>query len=271
MIEELKDSVCRGGRLSRLCSHCCVLIAPDGDAPQSALCVSHSLFSYCGAGGSLGGRRGRPQACRFLDNAFLDFGLYEVTKTQNRVTTVIVSLAHRQPLALQSSLLSPYRTPRDGDFPLPVDDGRLRVELLRDEGGVDAVSLEEGCVRPDLGHGAAVEHDDLRGVNDGREAVRDEDDRLSAVGVSPDQVVERALDERLRLGVERRSGLVEQEEPRLAQQAAGDGEPLPLAAREALSALANLQGDMGRYGEIWGDMGRYGRCPQAGRGTRRER
>jgi len=72
-------------------------------------------------------------------------------------------------------------------------------------------------MRPDLGHGAAVEHDDLRGVNDGREAVRDEDDRLSAIGVSPDQVVERALNERLRLGVERRGGLVEQEEPRLAQ------------------------------------------------------
>ena len=79
-------------------------------------------------------------------------------------------------------------------------------------------------------------HDhDLVRVDHGGEAVRDEDDRVPA---RPDQLVERLLHESLALGVERTRGLVEQQQPRPAQQTARDGDALLLPAAQPLAALA---------------------------------
>ena len=54
-----------------------------------------------------------------------------------------------------------------------------------------------------------------------------------------DQVVERFLDLALGLGVDRAGGLVEDQDPRVDQQGAGDRNPLPLAARKRLAPLAD--------------------------------
>jgi hypothetical protein len=55
----------------------------------------------------------------------------------------------------------------------------------------------------------------------------------------PDQVVERLLDFLLGLGIDRRGGLVEDQDARVDQQRAGDGDALALAARQALAAFAD--------------------------------
>ena len=53
------------------------------------------------------------------------------------------------------------------------------------------------------------------------------------------QAVERLLDHRLVLGVDRRQRLVEHQDRRVAQQRAGDGDALALAARELDALLAD--------------------------------
>ena len=79
-----------------------------------------------------------------------------------------------------------------------------------------------------------VEDDDLIGVANRRQAVRDRD-RRAPLG----QPFELGLDRRLGLGVERACGLVEHQHRRVAQDRAGDRHPLLLAAREAVAALAD--------------------------------
>jgi hypothetical protein len=73
---------------------------------------------------------------------------------------------------------------------------------------------------------AFVEHDDLVGVDDGRQPVGD--DQAGAAGRDR---AERRLDRALRQRVERRGRLVEQEDLRALQDEARDGDPLALAAR----------------------------------------
>ena len=51
--------------------------------------------------------------------------------------------------------------------------------------------------------------------------------------------VQRRLHLRLALGVERAGGLVEQQDRRVLQEGAGDGDPLALAAGEARARLAD--------------------------------
>ena len=53
------------------------------------------------------------------------------------------------------------------------------------------------------------------------------------------QPLERVLDQPLALGVERGRGFVEQQHRRIAQQRAGDGDALALAARQARAAFAH--------------------------------
>ena len=86
----------------------------------------------------------------------------------------------------------------------------------------------------DLGDAAALEHDDRVGAADGRQPVRDDERRAV-----PHQVGERILHQQLRLGVERRGRLVENQDRRVLQQRARDREPLPLPARQPLAALAD--------------------------------
>ena len=85
-----------------------------------------------------------------------------------------------------------------------------------------------------LDDAAAVEHQDLVGVDHGRQAVGD--DQGGALGRD---LVEARLDLALGLGVERRGGLVEDQDARLLEDDAGDGDALLLAARQLEPALAD--------------------------------
>ena len=84
-----------------------------------------------------------------------------------------------------------------------------------------------------LGDPPVVEDEDAVGVADGAQAVRDEEARARA-----HDALERALHDRLALGVERARRLVEDQDPRVLQQRARDGQALPLAAGEVDAALA---------------------------------
>jgi hypothetical protein len=86
-----------------------------------------------------------------------------------------------------------------------------------------------------LEHPAAIEHHDLVGVLHGREAVRD-DQR----GAPRQQLLQRVLDQRLRLGVQRRGRLVQQQDGRVLEKRPGDGDPLLLPARQADAPFADL-------------------------------
>ena len=57
------------------------------------------------------------------------------------------------------------------------------------------------------------------------------------------QPVERLLDGQLALGVERAGRLVEQQDGRVAEQRAGDGDALALAARQPHAARAEMGGE----------------------------
>ena len=79
-------------------------------------------------------------------------------------------------------------------------------------------------VAADLDQPAAIEHQDRIGTLYGREAVGDDETRAVA-----HQRRERLLHQPFRLGVERGTRLVEQQDRGIAQQRAGDGQPLPLS------------------------------------------
>src|SRR5581483_8989922 len=107
--------------------------------------------------------------------------------------------------------------------------GGLTYELR-----IATAGREQLVVPPALHDAAAVEHHDLVSVLDRREPVRDRD--RGPPGREP---VERLLHLALRLGVERARRLVEHEDRRIAQDRACDRDPLLLAAREAIAALAD--------------------------------
>ena len=85
-----------------------------------------------------------------------------------------------------------------------------------------------------LDDASVVEHEDLIGVADRGQAVRDRDR-----GAPPGQLVERKLHGALGLGVERGGGLVEDQYGRVAKDRARDRDALLLAAGEAIAALAD--------------------------------
>ena len=70
-------------------------------------------------------------------------------------------------------------------------------------------------------------------MHDRREPVRDDEHRAAG-----EQPVDGLLHEPLGLGVERRRRFVENEDRRIDEQRARDGETLPLAAGEPRAALA---------------------------------
>ena len=80
----------------------------------------------------------------------------------------------------------------------------------------------------------ALHHQDAVGVDDGGEAMGDDERRAAR-----HQRIERALHERFVFRVERGSRLVEQQHRRVFQDRAGDRQPLPLAARQRDAALAD--------------------------------
>ena len=80
----------------------------------------------------------------------------------------------------------------------------------------------------------ALDHQDLVGAADGGQAVRDHERRAAL-----HQVREALLDQRLRLGVEARGRLVEDQDARVGEDGARDRHALALAARELDPALAH--------------------------------
>ncbi len=85
-----------------------------------------------------------------------------------------------------------------------------------------------------LGDVAAVEHEDGVGLSDGGEAVGNDDHRAAH-----HQVGQRVLHQHLRLRIEGRSGLVEDQDRAGSQQGAGDGDALALAHREEVPPFAD--------------------------------
>ena len=100
--------------------------------------------------------------------------------------------------------------------------------------GVEAAAGQQFAVRAALDDPSVVDHEDAIGVDDRRQAVRD-DDRGSAA----QDLVERLLDRELRLGVEVRRRLVEDHDRGILEQQTRDRESLLLAARHAVAALAD--------------------------------
>ncbi len=99
---------------------------------------------------------------------------------------------------------------------------------------VEALLLQQLVVRAHLDHAAALQHDQPVRLAQRAQPMGDGDRRAPL-----DQVVQRLLDLALRLGIDRAGGLVQDQDPRVDQQRAGDRDPLPLAAGEGLAALAD--------------------------------
>ena len=85
-------------------------------------------------------------------------------------------------------------------------------------------------------HAAVVEHDDLIGERDRRQAVGDDERRAPR-----HRLVERELDLALGRGVDGGGGVVEDQHARVGQQRAGDRQALALAAGQRQPALADLR------------------------------
>src|SRR5690606_12306145 len=102
-----------------------------------------------------------------------------------------------------------------------------RVLLPPPHRGVEAVAAQQRLVRAALGDAPFGEHENLVGVDDRREAVRDDDGRVTAR-----YLFERRLNFALGARVERRRRLVEDEDARALQNRARDRHALLLAARE---------------------------------------
>ncbi|MNX93450.1 hypothetical protein D3C86_1256330 [compost metagenome] len=78
-------------------------------------------------------------------------------------------------------------------------------------------------------------HEDSIRLQDGREPVGDDDG-----GALMQQAFERLLHQRFAFGVERRGCLVEQQDRRIAQDGAGNGDALALAAGKRHAAFTHL-------------------------------
>ena len=108
------------------------------------------------------------------------------------------------------------------------------LALARPQARIEAAfgqQLEMLALLDDL---AAIEHDDVVGMHDGGEAMRDDEARALAR-----HAFERVLDLALGMAVERRGRLVEHQDRRRLQDGAGDRHALLLAAGEFQAALAD--------------------------------
>ncbi len=85
-----------------------------------------------------------------------------------------------------------------------------------------------------LDDGAGVHHQNAVGLQNGREPMGDDE-----TGAPRHDAAQRLLHQRLVPRVERRGRLVEQQDRRVGENSAGDGEALALAARKRDAALAD--------------------------------
>ena len=87
---------------------------------------------------------------------------------------------------------------------------------------------------PALDDRAVIEHHDAVGLLDRRQAMRNDERRAIAR-----QLRKRRLDAPLGVGIERRGGLIQNQDRRILQDRARDRDALPLAAREQRAAIAH--------------------------------
>ena len=109
-----------------------------------------------------------------------------------------------------------------------------------------------------------LQHVDAVGVLDGGKPVGDDEG-----GAVFHQAVERVLDLALGLGIHRGGGLVQQQDRRVLEQRAGDGQPLFLAAGELHAALADVGVELLR--QLADEALRVGGCRGRSTGRRRWR
>ncbi len=110
-----------------------------------------------------------------------------------------------------------------------------RRELQRREPRVKPMLADQGFVRSLGDDTAVVEDHDPVGLEHGRQPVRDDHDSAPI-----QKAIQGLLDEALALRVERARRLVEEKDRGVAQERARDGDPLPLAARQSHTALAEV-------------------------------
>src|SRR6185436_2563780 len=112
--------------------------------------------------------------------------------------------------------------------------GRRQIcELQRGQARVQLVRLQQFRVRADRDDPSVIEHDDPIRFQHRCESMRD-DDRRPVLH----QLFQRLLHIALALRVERAGCFVEQQDRRVSQQRAGDGDALALAAGQSRAALA---------------------------------
>ena len=113
-----------------------------------------------------------------------------------------------------------------------------RVVVLRQlrphQVAIRAVHRDQLGVAAALHHRAVLQHQDAVGADHAGQPVRQ--DQRGAPGHQP---VERLLDHRLVLGIDRRQRLVQHQDRRVAQQRPGDRDALALAAGKLRAALAD--------------------------------
>ena len=111
---------------------------------------------------------------------------------------------------------------------------RVDLPLAAPHRGINSAPRQKLLMRAALGDDALVEHQNLVGVDHGRQAMGDHDRRASA-----GDALQRRLDVALGETVERRRRFVEHQNRRRLEHRARDGDPLLLAARELESPLAD--------------------------------
>src|SRR5579875_2652825 len=99
---------------------------------------------------------------------------------------------------------------------------------------VEAAACDQLVVGAGFGDFAGLEHYDFVGLADGGEPMGDDED-----GAALHEGGERLLDEALGFGIEVGGGFVEDEDGRVFEQGAGDGNALALAAAELEAAFAD--------------------------------
>ncbi len=120
------------------------------------------------------------------------------------------------------------------------------------EAGVDTTEADQFRVVPALDDASSVDDDDLVGGLRRGEAVRD-----GNRGATPRQRVEGALEPHLGARVDGRGRLVEDEQVRVGEVGAREGDELAFTGGERLAALADVRGEAERQR---GDPSRRGRA-----------
>ena len=101
---------------------------------------------------------------------------------------------------------------------------------------IKTVICNQNFVCPLFHDASGLDDIDPVGATDGGQAVGD--DQRGAAAHQPGQCI---LDQAFALGIERRGGFVEDQDGRILEHGAGDGDALPLAAREFGPAVTDVR------------------------------